>query len=115
MRDGVQLLMTPDDEDEFASPTSAHPQPGAQGLTVFLEDADYDPNQPRAQDGAITPEQEGVWEGEMMTGGIGRVKATVHSMVIDSHSGAASPFIPGTGSGRIARVPTPRPPPPATT
>ncbi|KAG9010218.1 hypothetical protein FRB90_007966 [Tulasnella sp. 427] len=110
MKDGVQLIMSPDDDDDDPDVRMDGSSPPAkQGLTVFLEDADYRPDDERAAAGTITPDAEGVWEGEMMRGGIGRVRATVASMQRD---GVSSPGGLGSASGRIARVPTPRPPVP---
>ncbi|KAG9050793.1 carbohydrate-binding module 1 protein [Tulasnella sp. UAMH 9824] len=108
MKDGVQLIMSPDDDDESQDVRmGGGSPPPRQGLTVFLEDADYRPDEDKAVDGTITPVTEGVWEGEMMRGGIGQVRATVASMQRD---GVGTPGGLGTPGGRIARVPTPRPP-----
>ncbi|KIO25575.1 hypothetical protein M407DRAFT_75498, partial [Tulasnella calospora MUT 4182] len=109
MKDGVQLIMSPDDDEESQDVRmgDGSSPPLRQGLTVFLEDADYHPDDNKVVDGTITPDTEGVWEGEMMRGGIGRVRATVASMQRD---GLGTPGGIGTPGGRIARVPTPRPP-----
>ncbi|KAG8895460.1 carbohydrate-binding module 1 protein, partial [Tulasnella sp. 417] len=79
MKDGVQLIMSPDDDEESQDVMmdDGSSPPARQGLTVFLEDADYRPDDNKAVDGTITPVTEGVWEGEMMRGGVGRVRATV--------------------------------------
>lgn len=107
VRDGVQLIMSPDDDDDSQDVTMGDGSPPPrQGLTVFLEDADYRPDN-KAPDGTITPVAEGLWEGEMMRGGIGQVRATVASMQRD---GQGTPGVLGSPGGRVARVPTPRPP-----
>lgn len=107
MKDGVQLIMSPDDDEGQDVRMGDGSPPPRQGLTVFLEDADYRPDEDKAVDGTITPVTEGVWEGEMMRGGIGQVRATVASMQRD---GVGTPGGLGTPGGRVARVPTPRPP-----
>jgi len=109
-RQGVQLLLAPDDDDMdvdgTAPPSLSNPTPG---LTVYLEDSDFKSDVFDHSSGAMTPVEEGLWQGERMHGGIGLVKASVASMRQD---GAASPrsSLP-PGSGKVARVPTPRPPP----
>jgi len=114
MQNGIQLIMTPDDVDEDEEmDTDERPVGSRPGLTVFLEDADFNPDGP--QDGGETPvEGDGIFEGEMMRGGITRVKATMASFQLDSVSNPPSALASGmsTGTGRVARVPTPRPPVP---
>ncbi|KAG8927515.1 carbohydrate-binding module 1 protein [Tulasnella sp. 419] len=116
----VQILMTPDDDndenveqpDKSApdSASSSQVQPTSikgPGLSVYLEDVDYKEDDEEFADGTVTPQELGVYQGEQMRGGIGMVKATVASMMQPPpmSGGLSTP-----GSGKIARVPTPRPP-----
>ncbi|KAG8885972.1 carbohydrate-binding module 1 protein [Tulasnella sp. 331] len=111
---GVQLLMTPDDDDtdSLMSPLSPEAEPSTAakiGLTVYLEDSDFKAEDFRDGSGTLTPVEQGLWQGERMHGGIGLVKASMASMRQDGH---ASPGgrLATPGAGKIARVPTPRPP-----
>lgn len=115
-RPGVQLIMAPeDDEDELMeSPSDSHadtvvvPAPSKAGLTVYLEDHDFKEEADEDGSGALTPTEEGLWEGEKMHGGISSVKATVASMRQDGFASPRAALSPA--GGKIARVPTPRPP-----
>jgi len=115
-RPGVQLIMAPeDDEDEIMDSPADSDLPDAEalpapppktGLTVYLEDHDFKEDEDGS--GALTPTEEGLWEGERMRGGISSVKASVASMRQDGFASPRPALSPG--AGKIARVPTPRPP-----
>jgi len=107
--DGIQVLMTPDD-DEMDTSIDSDLSSKPPGLSVFLEDTDFvEP----VIESPHTPENgEGMWEGEMMRGGIGRVKATVESMGLQMFPSSATPLLGTNLSSNLPpRVPTPRPPP----
>lgn len=107
-QNGKQLIMSPELDEEGAA-IVINPAPG---LTVYLEDADFNPDAAEEGDGMLTPQEEGLFQGERMRGGIGLVKATVASMRMDGRSSPGGSGLMSAGSGKIARVPTPRPPVP---
>ncbi|KAG9001593.1 carbohydrate-binding module 1 protein [Tulasnella sp. JGI-2019a] len=114
---GVQLLMTPDDDEEPNSATSpasfqVGPSIPKTGLTVYLEDSDFRSDAAGDGSGTLTPVEQGLWQGERMHGGIGMVKASMASMRQDGHTSPRQGGLATPGAGKIARVPTPRPPPP---
>jgi len=103
---GVQLLMAPDDDDMVEDATDT---PSSKpGLTIYLEDSDFKQSDAQDGSGTLTPMEDGLWQGERMYGGIGSVKASVASMWHDVASSPRSPR--SAGSGKVARVSTPRPP-----
>ncbi|KAG8905861.1 carbohydrate-binding module 1 protein [Tulasnella sp. 403] len=108
---GIQLILSPDDDLDADGDVPMQPSGSSKpGLTVFLEDTDFQVDADGDSEGTASPTTEGVWQGEMIQGGIGRVKATVASMHRDGLTSAPGSGVLSPGAGKIARVPTPRPP-----